>query len=385
MQRTIYVDNSATTSVDSRVIAEMLPFFEQGYGNASTIYTIGQNSKMAIEKARGQVAFALGCLPEEIFFTSGGTESDNWAIIGTVDANTTKGKHIITSAIEHHAVLDTCKYLQKKGYEITYLPVDKDGLVSVDDLKKAIRKDTILISIMFANNEIGTIQPIEKIGEIARQNGIPFHTDAVQAVGNIPIDLSKLPVDMLSLSAHKFRGPKGVGVLYVKKGIKLEPFMHGGGQERKKRAGTENVPGIVGLGKAIELACKDIDAKSKKLIALRERLITGIMKNIEDVRINGHREQRLPGNANFSFAKVEGESILLLLDSKGICASSGSACTSGSLDPSHVLLAIGLSHEVAHGSVRFTLSDRNTEDDVDYIIEVMPEIIKKLREMSPLK
>jgi len=265
MQRTIYVDNSATTSVDSRVIAEMLPFFEQGYGNASTIYTIGQNSKMAIEKARGQVAFALGCLPEEIFFTSGGTESDNWAIIGTVDANTTKGKHIITSAIEHHAVLDTCKYLQKKGYEITYLPVDKDGLVSVDDLKKAIRKDTILISIMFANNEIGTIQPIEKIGEIARQNGIPFHTDAVQAVGNIPIDLSKLPVDMLSLSAHKFRGPKGVGVLYVKKGIKLEPFMHGGGQERKKRAGTENVPGIVGLGKAIELACKDIDAKSKKL------------------------------------------------------------------------------------------------------------------------
>lgn len=385
MQKVVYVDNSATTSVDSSVITEMLPFFQQEYGNASTIYALGQNNKMAIEKARNRVALSLGCLPDEIFFTSGGTESDNWAIIGSTEANSTKGMHIITSAIEHHAVLNTCKYLQKKGYEVTFLPVDNEGLISINDLKKAIRKDTVLISIMYANNEIGTIQPVEEIGKIARNNGILFHTDAVQAIGNIPINLTNLPIDLLSLSAHKFYGPKGVGALYVRKGVKIEPFMHGGAQERNKRAGTENVPGIVGLGKAIELACKDINTKSKKLVSLRERLITGIMKNIKEVRLNGHKTQRLPGNANFSFAKIEGESILLLLDSKGICASSGSACTSGSLDPSHVLLAIGLTHEVAHGSVRFSLSDRNTEEEIDYIIDVMPGIISRLREMSPLK
>lgn len=385
MQKTVYVDNAATTPVDSRVLKEMLPFFSENFGNASTIYYLGQKSRDAVENARKQVASALNCFPEEIYFTSGGTESDNWAIIGVADANISIGKHIITSSIEHHAVLDTCKYLEKRGYEVTYLPVDSDGLVAVDDVVKAIRKDTVLISIMFANNEIGTVQSVEDIGMIARNKNIIFHTDAVQAIGNIPIDLSQLPIDLMSISAHKFNGPKGVGVLYVKKGIQIANFIHGGAQEKRKRAGTENVAGIVGLGKASEMACTDVLRKNQKLIEMRETLISGIIKNIPDVKLNGHRTLRLPGNVNFSFLKIEGESILLMLDSKGICASSGSACTSGSLDPSHVLLAIGLSHEVAHGSVRFSLSDRNTMEEISYILEVLPGIIEKLRDMSPIK
>ena len=378
------MDNSATTRISSEVLDSMMPYLTTGYGNPSSIYSIGRESRKAIESAREQVAKALNCDTNEIYFTSGGSESDNWAIKGVAFANENKGKHIITTSIEHHAVLHTCKYLEKYGFEITYLPVKSNGIIDINDLKKAIRKDTILISIMYANNEIGSIQPIKEIGEIAKENNIYFHTDAVQAIGNIPINLKELNIDLLSLSAHKFHGPKGVGVLYIRKGVKISNMIHGGGQEKNMRAGTENVAGIVGLGKAIELATIDIEKKSKYLITLRERLIKGIMESIPDTILNGDPINRLPGNVNVCFKYIEGESILLMLDMKGICASSGSACTSGSLNPSHVLLAIGLPHEIAHGSLRLTLSEENTQEEIEYVLETLPPIIQNLRNMSPL-
>ena len=378
------MDNSATTRISSEVLDSMMPYLTVGYGNPSSIYSIGRESRKAVENARELVAKALSCDTNEIYFTSGGSESDNWAIKGVAFANENKGKHIITTSIEHHAVLHTCKYLEKSGFEITYLPVKSNGIIDINDLKKAIRKDTILISIMYANNEIGSIQPIKEIGEIAKENNIYFHTDAVQAIGNIPINLKELNIDLLSLSAHKFHGPKGVGVLYIRKGVKISNMIHGGGQEKNMRAGTENVAGIVGLGKAIELATIDIDKKSKYLITLRERLIKGIMESIPDTILNGDPINRLPGNVNVCFKYIEGESILLMLDMKGICASSGSACTSGSLNPSHVLLAIGLPHEIAHGSLRLTLSEENTQEEIEYVLETLPPIIQNLRNMSPL-
>ena len=380
----IYFDHAATTPVKREVLEAMLPYFEEKYGNPSSVYSIGRASKKAIEEARESVAGIIGAEPREIYFTGSGTEADNWAIKGAAYANMKKGKHIITTSIEHHAVLHTCQYLESDGFEVTYLPVDEYGLVSPEQLEAAIRPDTILISVMYANNEIGTIQPIAEIGRIAKEKGIVFHTDAVQAMGNIRIDVSKLNVDMLSMSSHKFYGPKGVGALYVRKGTKLTSFIHGGAQERGRRASTENVPAIVGLAKALELADKNMDHHNEKLIALRDRTIREIEKNIPFVRLNGHREMRLPGNVNFSFDFFEGESLLLMLDLKGIAASSGSACTSGSLDPSHVLLAIGLSHETAHGSLRITFGDGNTDEEVDYLMEVLPEIVQRLREMSPL-
>jgi cysteine desulfurase len=382
--KTIYLDNAATTHIRPEVLDEMLPYLKDNYGNPSSIYSLGKEGRKAVEKAREQVAKALHCKSSEIFFTGGGSESDNWAIKSTANANREKGMHIITSAIEHHAVLNACKFLEKNGYEISYIPVDSNGIVKIDELKEAIKKDTTLISIMYANNEIGTIQPIEEIGKIAKEHNIYFHTDAVQAVGNIPIDLNKLDVDLLSLSGHKIYGPKGVGVLYIKEGTKIASFIHGGGQEKGKRAGTENVAGIVGVGKAIELATNDIETHSKHMQELRDMTIENVLKNIPYSRLNGDKVKRLPGNVNISFEYIEGESILLLLDSKGICASSGSACTSGSLDPSHVLLAIGLPHEIAHGSLRLTFGMENTKDDVEYLLETLPPIIEKLRSMSPL-
>ena len=384
MDKNIYLDNAATTKLSSEALDSMMPYLTVGYGNPSSIYSIGRESRKAIESAREQVAKALNCDTNEIYFTSGGSESDNWAIKGAAFANENKGKHIITTNIEHHAVLHTCKYLEKSGFEITYLPVKSNGIIDINDLKKAIRRDTILISIMYANNEIGSIQPIKEIGEIAKENNIYFHTDAVQAIGNIPINLKELNIDLLSLSAHKFHGPKGVGVLYIKKGVNISNMIHGGGQEKNMRAGTENVAGIVGLGKAIELATVDIEKKSKYLITLRERLIKGIMESIPDTILNGDPINRLPGNVNVCFKYIEGESILLMLDMKGICASSGSACTSGSLNPSHVLLAIGLPHEIAHGSLRLTLSEENTQEEIEYVLETLPPIIQNLRNMSPL-
>ncbi len=384
MDKVIYLDHAATTSVRQEVVQEMLPYFTEKYGNASSIYAIGRESKKAIEDAREKVAKALKCGPKEVFFTGSGTESDNWAIKGMAFANREKGNHIITTAVEHHAVLHTCQYLEKEGFEVTYLPVDEHGVISLEQLEKAITDKTILISVMFANNEIGTIQPIKEIGRIAREKGIYFHTDAVQAVGHVPIDVNEYNIDMLSLSAHKFHGPKGVGVLYVRKGIKIHTLLQGGAHERGKRAGTENIPGIVGAGKAIEMATKDIEDKVSKIQALRDRLITEVLKKIPYCRLNGHPTQRLPGNVNFSFEFIEGESLLLMLDMKGVAASSGSACTSGALDPSHVLLAIGLPHEIAHGSLRLTFGDDNTEQDVDYVMEVLPPIVERLREMSPL-
>lgn len=384
MNKTIYLDNSATTKIHPEVLDSMMPYLTENYGNASSIYHIGRESREAIDLARDKVAKALGAKSSEIFFTSGGTESDNWAIKGVAFANEKKGKHIITSNIEHHAVLHTCQYLEKYGFEITYLPVKENGIIDIQDLKKTIRKDTVLISIMFANNEIGTIQPIKEIGDIAKENGIYFHTDAVQAIGNIEIDVNDLNIDLLSLSGHKFNGPKGVGVLYIKKGVNISPMLHGGGQEMNKRAGTENVAGIVGIGKAIELATKDIKKKNKYLSSLRDMTIEGLMERIPDTRLNGDPQKRLPGNVNVCFKYIEGESILLILDMKGICASSGSACTSGSLDPSHVLLAIGLPHEIAHGSLRLTFSVENTKEDVEYVLDVLPPIIERLRAMSPL-
>jgi len=380
----IYLDNAATTAVRREVLEAMLPYFTESFGNPSSIYRIAQANKRAIDEAREAVANVLHATAKEIYFTGSGTEADNWAIKGVVEAYAGKGKHIITSCVEHHAVLHTCQYLEKAGWRVTYLPVDEYGQIRLAELEAAIADDTVLISIMFANNEIGTIQPIAEIGEIARAHGVLFHTDAVQAVGHTPIDVQAMQIDLLSLSAHKLYGPKGVGALYVRKGVKLPAFMHGGAQESRRRAGTENVPGIVGLGKAITLCHEEMGAEVKRLSALRDRLIAGILERIPHARLNGHPQNRLPGNANISFEFIEGESILLLLDMKGICASSGSACTSGSLDPSHVLLAIGLPHEQAHGSVRMTFGLSNTDADVDAVLEALPMIVERLREMSPL-
>ncbi len=384
MDNIIYFDNAATTPVRKEVLEEALPYFSEHYGNASSVYSIARESKKAIDKARTQVANAIGAEPAEIFFTAGGTESDNWALKGIADSMSSKGKHIITSVIEHHAILHTCEYLEAKGFEVTYLPVDEYGKIRIEDLKNAIRPDTILISIMFANNEIGTIEPIAEIGKIARENGIYFHTDAVQAVGHVKIDVKEMNIDMLSLSGHKLGAPKGIGALYIRKGVKLKSFIHGGAQERGRRAGTENVPGIVGLGKAVEMAVAEMDEVTPRLIKMRDKLIKELTEKIGHTRLNGHPVDRLPGNVNLSFEFIEGESMLLFLDMNGICASSGSACTSGSLDPSHVLLSIGLPHEKAHGSLRLSLGHMNTEEEVDYIIEKLPPIVQRLREMSPL-
>ncbi len=384
MTERIYVDNAATTKVAPEVLEAMLPYFTQDYGNPSSIYAEGRKAKSAIEHAREQVAAAIGADPKEIYFTGSGSEADNWAIRSTARALKSKGNHIITSAVEHHAVLHTCKDLESQGYEVTYLPVDKYGMVSPDDVKSAIKDTTVLISIMLANNEIGTIMPIAEIGEIAKAAGIVFHTDAVQAIGNIPVDVNAMNVDMLSLTGHKFHGPKGSGALYVRNGVKLMSFITGGAQERMRRAGTENVPGIVGLGKAIELATANIPEKQKKLTALRDAYIKKVLETIPYSHLNGHPTKRLPGNANISFEFIEGEGMLLCLDMKGISASSGSACTSGSLDPSHVLLAIGLKHEEAHGSLRVSFGEDNTTDDVNYIADSLKEIVERLRMMSPL-
>jgi cysteine desulfurase len=383
-KRIIYMDHSATTYVRKEVVEAMTPFHAEHFGNPSSIYSIARESKMVIDTAREQAAKALGAEPDEIYFTSGGSESDNWAIKGVAFANRKKGNHIITSKIEHHAVLHTCEYLGKEGFLITYLPVDQYGLVDPAELEKAITDKTVLISIMYANNEIGTIEPIAELGAIARRHKIPFHTDAVQAVGNIPIDVKAQNIDILSLSAHKFYGPKGVGALYIRKGTKIDNLIHGGGQERRRRAGTENIAGIVGLGKAIELATADIEGHNRKIRALRDRLMSGILAKIPNSRLNGHPEKRLPGNINISFEFIEGESMLLWLDDEGICASTGSACTSGSLEPSHVLLATGLPVEISHGSLRLTLGDINTDADVDFVLEVLPKVVSRLREMSPL-
>ncbi len=382
--RNIYLDHAATTPVRKEVVEAMLPYFIDRFGNPSSIYSIGRTSKKAVEEAREKVARSIGAEPREIFFTGSGTEADNWAIKGAAYANRKKGSHIITTAIEHHAVIHTCQYLESDGFEVTYLPVDADGLITAEQVRSAIRPDTILITVMFANNEIGTIQPIAEIGRVAKENGIYFHTDAVQAMGNVKINVSDLNIDILSMSSHKFYGPKGIGALYIRRGVKLTSFMHGGAQERGRRASTENVPAIVGLAKALEIASENMDQHNKKLTALRDRTINEIQHKIPFVKLNGHREKRLPGNVNFSFEFIEGESLLLMLDMKGIAASSGSACTSGSLDPSHVLLAIGLPHETAHGSLRITFGEENTDQDVDYLMEVLPEIVQRLREMSPL-
>lgn len=380
----IYLDNAATTKTAPEVVDAMLPYLTEYYGNPSTIYSLGAASKKAVTDARETIARALGAKSDEIYFTAGGSESDNWALKATAEAYAGKGKHIITSKIEHHAILHTCEYLEKRGYEITYLDVDENGLVSIEDVKAAIRPDTILISIMFANNEIGTIEPVEEIGAVAKEHGILFHTDAVQAFGQVPIDVDKLHIDMLSASGHKLNGPKGIGFLYIRKGVKIRSFVHGGAQERSRRAGTENVPGIVGLGAATERAVRIMEEKTRREIDLRDYLIGRIEKEIPYCRLNGDRTKRLPNNVNFSFLYIEGESMLIMLDMKGICASSGSACTSGSLDPSHVLLAIGLKHEEAHGSLRLTLSEENTKEEMDTVVEELKVIIARLRDMSPL-
>jgi cysteine desulfurase len=383
-QRTIYMDHSATTFVKPEVLESMIPYFTEHFGNPSSLYGIARYSKKAIDTARMQTAKALGADPDEVYFTSGGSESDNWAIKGIALANRKRGNHIITTRIEHHAVLHTCQFLEKEGFEITYLPVDQYGLVSPVDLEKAITDKTILISVMYANNEIGTIEPVAELGAIARKHKVYFHTDAVQAIGNIPIDVKSQNIDLLSLSAHKFYGPKGIGALYIRKGVRIGNLIHGGGQERKRRAGTENIAGIVGLGTAIELATADITGHNAKIRTMRDRLIRGVLEKIPNSRLNGHPEKRLPGNFNVSFEFIEGESMLLLLDDEGVCASTGSACTSGSLEPSHVLLATGLPVEISHGSLRLTLGDANTEADVDFVLEVLPGVVKKLRDMSPL-
>ncbi len=380
----IYFDNSATTQTHEDVAKIMVEYMTEKYGNPSSIHSFGREAHKAVEEARAQLAALLGANSNEIFFTSGGTEADNLAIKGIAFANRKKGNHIITTAIEHHAVLHTCEFLEKEGFVVTYLPVDENAMVSLEDVKKAITDKTILISIMYANNEVGTIQPIRQIGELCKEKGIYFHTDAVQAVGAYPVNVNDDHIDLLSLSGHKFNGPKGIGALYVRRGVRIGSIQKGGGQERGMRAGTENVPGIIGLGKAAEIAGAELNEKINKLTALREKLIEGIIARIPDIKLNGHRSLRLPGNVNFSFLYVEGESLLLNLDLKGIAASSGSACTSGSLDPSHVLLAMGLTHEVAHGSLRLSLGRNNTEADVDYCLEVLPEILERLRSMSPL-
>ena len=380
----IYLDNAATTKTAPEVVDAMLPYFSEYYGNASTIYSLGAESKKAMDHARQTIADSLGAKPEEIYFTAGGSESDNWALKATAEAYASKGKHIITTKIEHHAILHTCEYLEKRDFEITYLNVDRDGLISLDELKAAIRPDTILISVMFANNEIGTIEPIAEIGEIAKEHGVLFHTDAVQAYAQVPINVDEMHIDMLSASGHKLNGPKGIGFLYIRKGVKIRSFVHGGAQERSRRAGTENIPGIVGLGAAVERAMRIMDTKTRKEIELRDYLIGRLENEIPHCWLNGHRTKRLPNNINFSFLFIEGESMLIMLDMKGICASSGSACTSGSLDPSHVLLAIGLKHEEAHGSLRLTLSEESTKEEMDIVAEEVKKIVQRLRDMSPL-
>lgn len=384
MKKTIYLDNAATTKTRPEVVEAMLPYFTEYYGNPSSVYEFSTPSKKAITEARETIAKSLGAKTNEIYFTAGGSESDNWAIKATAEAYESKGKHIITSKIEHHAVLHTCEYLEKRGFEITYLDVDENGTIKLDELKKAIRPDTILISIMFANNEIGTIQPIKEIGEIAKEHGIIFHTDAVQAYAHVPINVDEYHIDMLSVSGHKFNGPKGIGFLYIRTGLKLRSFIHGGSQERKRRGGTENVPGIVGMGKAVEIAMANLAERTAYEVELRDYLINRVLSEVPYVRLNGHRTNRLPNNANFAFQFIEGESLLIMLDMQGICGSSGSACTSGSLDPSHVLLAIGLPHEIAHGSLRLTLSEETTKEDIDFTVDEIKKIVEKLRSMSPL-
>lgn len=379
-----YFDNAATTPVMEEVLQEILPYFREYYGNASSIYSIAKESKKALEAARAKVAAAIGATPDEIYFTAGGSESDNMALRGVVNASKKEKKHIITTKIEHHAILHTAEFLETKGVDVTYLNVDEFGKISLEELENAIRPETVLISVMFANNEIGTIQPIAEIGEIAKKHGVLFHTDAVQAVGHVPIDVEKLQVDLLSMSGHKLGAPKGIGAIYIRKGTRISPLIFGGAQEKKLRAGTENIAGIVGLGKAAELAVAEMEETTKKLTALRDKLIHGILESIPDSRLNGHPTDRLPGNCNISFSYIEGESLLLLLDALGIAASSGSACTSGSLDPSHVLMAIGLPHEIAHGSLRLTIDRENTEEQVDFILEKLPGLVQRLRDMSPV-
>lgn len=385
MNKTIYLDHAATTAARPEVVEAMLPYFTENFGNPSSIYDLGARNKSALTKARDTIAASLDTTAENIYFTAGGTEADNWALIATAEAYAAKGNHIITSSIEHHAILHTCEYLETQcGFEITYIDVDENGILKLDHLKAAIRPTTILISVMFANNEIGTIQPIKEIGAIAKKHSILFHTDAVQAYCQLPINVDELNIDMLSASGHKLNGPKGIGFLYIRKGVKIRSFIHGGAQERKRRAGTENVPGIIGLSKAVEIATATMTERTQKEIALRELLIQRVYAEIPYVRLNGDHQRRLPNNVNFSFQFIEGESLLIMLDMAGICGSSGSACTSGSLDPSHVLLAIGLPHEIAHGSLRLTLGEENTEEEINYVVDTVKEIVTKLRSMSPL-
>ncbi|MBD5445173.1 MAG: cysteine desulfurase NifS [Lachnospiraceae bacterium] len=384
MSRLIYLDNAATTRVNEEVLQEMLPYFRENYSNPSAIYSFASEGSKALDRAREQAADLIGAKREEIYFTAGGSESDNWALKATAEAYKDKGRHIITSKIEHHAILHTCEYLEKNGYEITYINVDENGQILLNELEEAIRPDTILISIMAANNEIGTIQPIAQIGKLAHEKGVLFHTDAVQAYGHIPLDVDEMNIDMLSASGHKLGGPKGVGIMYIRKGLKLRSFIHGGAQERRRRAGTSNVPGIVGFGKAAQLAGQSMKERSEKEIALRDHLIKRVLDEIPYSRLNGDKTNRLPNNANFCFRFIEGESMLILLDQLGVCASSGSACTSGSLDPSHVLLAIGLPHEIAHGSLRLTLSEETTLEEIDFVVDELKKIIERLRSMSPL-
>ena len=384
MSKLIYMDNAATTQVYPEVLNEMLPYFTEHYGNPSAIYSFAGEAKRGVDHAREIVAKAIGAKTEEIYFTGGGSESDNWALKATAEAYANKGKHIITTAIEHHAILHSAQWLEKHGYEVTYVGVDEDGKVKLDELEAAIRPDTILISVMAANNEIGTIQPLKEIGAIAKKHGVLFHTDAVQAFAHIPIDVDEMNIDMLSASGHKINGPKGIGIMYIRKGVKIRSFIHGGAQERQRRAGTHNVPGIVGIGKATEISIANMEKNNEYEIKLRDHLIERVLNEIPYSRLNGHRTDRLPNNANFCFRFIEGESMLILLAQAGICGSSGSACTSGSLDPSHVLLAIGLPHEIAHGSLRLTISEKTTMEDIDYTVDTLKKIIERLRSMSPL-
>ena len=380
----IYLDNAATTRTAEEVVEAMLPYFAEQYGNPSAVYSLGSAAKSAVNRAKRTIAAALGAKWEDIYFTAGGTESDNWALKATAEAYSEKGRHIITTRIEHHAILHTCEYLEKRGFDITYLEVDRGGLVSPEALEAAIRPDTILVSIMFANNEIGTVEPIAALGAVAKRHGVPFHTDAVQAFGQLPINVDEMNIDMLSASGHKINGPKGIGFLYIRSGLKLQAFVHGGAQERNRRAGTENVPAIVGLEAAVKRAVRTLDEKTARKLFLRDYLIRRIEEEIPYCSLNGHKTSRLPGNVNFSFRFIEGESVLIMLDMKGICASSGSACTSGSVDPSHVLLAIGRNQEEAHGSLRLTLSEENTQEELDFVVEQLKQIVQKLRDMSQL-
>ncbi len=384
MEKLIYLDNAATTAVKPEVFEAMKPYFLENYSNPNSVYTFAQQGKKALDEAREAIAALIGAKANEIYFTGGGSESDNWAVKGIAEASASKGKHMITTKIEHHALLHTCEYLEKKGCEVTYLDVDEYGMVRLDELEQAIRPDTVLISIMFANNEIGTVEPVREIGAIAKKHGIPFHTDAVQAFGHLPVNVDEMNIDMLSASAHKFHGPKGVGFLYIRNGVKPATLIHGGAQERARRAGTSNVPGIVGMAEAARLAVRDMEENSRKISEIRNHLIKRVLNEIPFSRLNGHREQRLANNVNFCFRFIEGESLLIMLDQKGICASSGSACTSGSLDPSHVLLAIGLPHEIAHGSLRLSLSEKNTMEEADYVADCLKTIVERLRSMSPL-